>query len=155
MSLTPGQSTGAATPASAAAASASTDTASNSAERASALSRSVSIAVMIARGMVCVSPNRLPANIIVAPNSDSARAHDNPSPGDYGRRGQRQRYPPEGSQRRHSQGLRNFFIVQGHRLKPQFGRPDVEGRGHENLGEHHCRRGEGYVCPHVAQQPAD
>ena len=40
----------------------------------------VSIAVIIAKGIVCVSPIKFPANIIVAPNSESARAQASPSP---------------------------------------------------------------------------
>ena len=41
---------------------------------ARAVSRLLSIAVMIAKGIVWVLPVRLPANMMVAPNSDKARA---------------------------------------------------------------------------------
>ena len=33
-----------------------------------------------ARGMVCVLPGKFPANVIVAPNSPSARAHERTAP---------------------------------------------------------------------------
>ena len=38
------------------------------------------MADIIASGMVWVSPVRLPANIMVAPNSDKARAHARANP---------------------------------------------------------------------------
>ena len=56
------------------------DPASSNTDNARALSRSVSIAVIIAKGMVWVSPIRFPANIRVAPNSDKARAQARPNP---------------------------------------------------------------------------
>ena len=49
-------------------------------ERAKAPSKLVSMADIIASGMVWVSPVRFPANIMVAPNSESALAQANPSP---------------------------------------------------------------------------
>ena len=45
-----------------------------------AVSRLVSMALMMANGIVWVLPVRFPANMIVAPNSDIARAHDRASP---------------------------------------------------------------------------
>ena len=54
--------------------------ANRSADMANADPVSVSIAVKMAKGMVWVRPVRLPANIIVAPNSEMARAHANASP---------------------------------------------------------------------------
>ena len=49
-------------------------------ERAKAPSRLVSMADIMARGMVWVSPVRFPANIMVAPNSESALAQARPNP---------------------------------------------------------------------------
>ncbi len=40
----------------------------------------LSMVEIIAKGMVWVSPVKLPANIMVAPNSDKARAHAKPNP---------------------------------------------------------------------------
>ena len=47
---------------------------SKSTDNASAVSKLPSIVVMMANGNVWVFPIRFPANIIVAPNSDNARA---------------------------------------------------------------------------------
>ena len=57
-----------------------TDPASNSTDRARADSRLDSMAVMIARGIVWVFPMRLPANMMVAPNSDRDRAQAKAKP---------------------------------------------------------------------------
>src|ERR1041384_3507180 len=45
-------------------------------DSATAASRSDCSAAYTASGIVCVRPGRLPANVVVAPNSPSARAHD-------------------------------------------------------------------------------
>ena len=51
-----------------------------STDNAKAVSKLLSIVVMIARGSVWVFPIKFPANIIVAPNSDKALAHANIKP---------------------------------------------------------------------------
>src|SRR5450432_4842653 len=56
------------------------ETASNTTDRAIDLSRSLSEAMYTAIGIVCVVPGKLPANVIVAPNSPRARAQDRPIP---------------------------------------------------------------------------
>ena len=56
------------------------DPARKTTDSANAPSRLVSMADMMANGMVWVSPVRFPANIMVAPNSDKALAHARPRP---------------------------------------------------------------------------
>src|SRR6266700_3489360 len=56
------------------------DTAINTTDRATAVSRSLSAATYTAIGIVCVTPGKFPAKVIVAPNSPKARAHANPTP---------------------------------------------------------------------------
>ena len=55
-------------------------TASSTMLSAIATDRSDSSAVYTASGMVCVTPGKLPANVMVAPNSPSARAHESTAP---------------------------------------------------------------------------
>jgi hypothetical protein len=53
---------------------------SRSTLRRSVVPRSLSRAVMMARDIVCVRPGRFPANISVAPNSETARAQQRRAP---------------------------------------------------------------------------
>jgi hypothetical protein len=54
--------------------------ANNNTDNTKASPRLLSIAVMMANGMVCVLPVKFPANIMVAPNSENALAQASPRP---------------------------------------------------------------------------
>ena len=86
-------------------------TASSRMLRAMATSRSDSRAVYTASGIVCVTPGRLPAKVIVAPNSPSARAQQSTPPATMDGADHRQGHPTEDGPRRGAEGDRGVLVA--------------------------------------------
>ena len=95
-----------------------------------------------ASGMVCVRPWMLPANVIVAPNSPSARAHASAAPAtsDGARNGsvtRRNVVQRPGAERRG-----RVLVARVDRAQAAFDRDDEERHRDERLGEDHAGRRE-------------
>ena len=93
----------------------------------------------MASGMVWVRPGKLPANVIVAPNSPSARAHASTAPamspgriaGNVTRRNTYHREAPEGPRR--------VLVASVELAERGLDRDHEERHRHEGLGDDHAR----------------
>ena len=96
----------------------------------------------MASGMVWVRPGKLPANVIVAPNSPSARAHASTAPAIRpgrmaGSVTRRKTYQRDAAQRPGGLLVADVELAEG-----RLDGDDEERHGHERLGDDHARGGE-------------
>ena len=103
--------------------------------------------------MVWVRPWMLPAKVIVAPNSPSARAHASAAPAMSDGRDHRQRDAPEHGPAAGAEGRGRVLVAAVHRPQCGLHGDDEERHGDERLGQDHARRGERELDPEPAVEP--
>src|SRR5215207_1562948 len=110
----------------------------------------------MASGMVWVTPLKLPAKMIVAPNSPSAQAVSAPATSAGQGYCDPEESPPVAGPIDHG----SLLYRPVYRAETRCGLPDVERGGHEDLGHHHGRGREAQgdaedvqVLSHQAEPP--
>ena len=123
----------------------------NNTASARAADKSVSNAAIMAKDIVCVRPAKFPANISVAPNSDTARARQRTMPLVIPQR-QRQGHVPEARPGRGPIHRRGFLQLRVNSREPQLGTTNVERPRHEELRQDHGRHGKGQLNAEHSQR---
>ena len=91
----------------------------------------------MACGMVWVRPGRLPAKVMVAPNSPSARAQHRAAPATSDGGDERDRDRPEPAPRAGAEGGGRVLVAPVQLPQAGLGGDDQERHGHERLGQDH------------------